>query len=195
MQTNSSVNHHIIFIPGLKDNDNKTLAYRFFAFYCKRKGITLHFFKMGWQDNESFDKKLQKLIKLIDDLATGDNKVGLIGSSAGGSVALNAFAKRSDNISKVINICGRLRAGQNVRPSLEQVARKSLAFKESVLTFEKIEPSLTKVQRQKVITIRGIYDEIVPVSTIPLEGAVNKKILCIEHSLSIRIAFFSIQDC
>lgn len=69
-------------------------------------------------------------------------------------------------------------------PSLDFVARYNPAFKESVLLFENInENKLTKKDKEKILTIRPIWDETVPKTTVSLAGAKNIVIPTIEHSI------------
>lgn len=173
--------HHVVYVPGLDDSRK---GYEFLVNKWRFYGIVPHVHRVGWSDGEkSFEPKLKKLVSEIDSLIKKGHIVSLVGYSAGGSAVLNAFIEQP-KINAVVNLCGRLRAGENVRPSLEWAARKSSAFKESVLMFEKREPLMRKEQREKVLTLSPIWDEIVPKTTISLPGATNKTLPSIEHTLS-----------
>lgn len=143
---------------------------------------------MGWKDDEKFGTRLANLLKNIDKEIQVGRKVNLIGISAGGSMALNVFAERQNTVNKVINVCGRLRSGIQVRPSLERASREIISFRDSVLKFEQSKLRIDKNKRVKIITIKGLYDEIVPVSTVILESTSNRRLICIGHSLTIFIA-------
>ena len=54
--------------------------------------------------------------------------------------------------------------------------------------FERSESKLTIHDREKVLTIRPLIDEIVPTSTVTIKNAKNIRIPCIEHALSITAA-------
>lgn len=177
--------HHLVVVPGLGGEN------RWFGIIVdswEKYGFTTHICDIGWRDGERFQPKLQRLIKIIDDLRSDGNIVSLVGTSAGGSAVLNAFCDRRDKVYRVVNICGRLRAGKKVFPSLEIASRTSTSFKESVLLFEKRESCLTKKDKSKILTMRALFDEIVPASTTILPGATNIQILSIEHILSIIMA-------
>lgn len=137
------------------------------------RGVKVHVFRPDWNTEDTFNPKLERLLKVIDELTEQDHVVSLVGQSAGGSAAMNAFAKRPDKINGVVVVAGRLRSGENVSPTLEKAKKKSEAFKDSVLSFEKIEPNLTPEQRKRVMTITMLQDTVVPPSTVPLEGATN----------------------
>lgn len=176
-----SKEHHIIYIPGLNDQRK---GYEFLINSWKIYGIIPHVHRVGWHDEEkSFKPKLKKLIEEVDKYLGEGNIVSLVGGSAGGSAVLNTLVEQP-KINAVVNLCGRLRAGEDVFPSLELAARKSPAFKESVLLFESVEPKMQSEQRKKVLNLIPIYDEIVPKSTASLKGATNKTLPSVEHMLS-----------
>lgn len=178
--------HNLIVVPGLSGD---SFLFSGIVNSWKKFGFIPHVHDVGWKDGEnSFIPKLQRLIKHIDDLSKDGNLVSLVGTSAGGSAIINAFCERKDKVYKVINICGRLRAGEKVSPSLEVAAKSSKSFYESVKLCEERQKTLKSEDRKKILTIRPIYDEIVPTSTTTLEGAKNIKIFSVEHSLSIGAA-------
>lgn len=175
-----SKKHHVIYIPGLDDSRK---GYELLINKWKLYKVIPHVYRIGWKDEESFEPKLNKLVKYIDALTKEGDRVSLVGASAGGSAALNAYVKRP-NIYRVVNLCGRLREGKNVRPTLEWASRKSIAFNESVKMFESWEPKMTTEQRSRVLTLTPLLDEIVPKTTVFLKGANNKTLFSIEHAIS-----------
>jgi hypothetical protein len=181
-----SKEHHVLVVPGL---GGENAGFRKIVDPWKKYGFTPHVHDVRWKDGENeFQPKLERLIAVIDELHSHDGIVSLVGTSAGGSAVLNAFFDRKDKIHRVVNVCGRLRAGQNVYPTLEDASQKSLAFKNSVTLFENREPQLTDEERNKILTIRALFDEIVPTSTTILQGATNIQIFSVEHILSIAVA-------
>ena len=127
----------IIYIPGLNDQSflNKTFN-NLFKILWKRFGYEIYIIQPHWQEESVFSSKLKLITDKIDELSNNDYEVYLIGQSAGGSAALNAFTERKSKVKKVINVCGRIKKGDNISPTLEQASRNSPAFKESVLLFE-----------------------------------------------------------
>ncbi len=98
--------------------------------------------------------------KKIDELSDKEYEISLFGQSAGGTAVLNAYIERKN---KIVNICGRLRKGKNVFPSLETAAKGNPAFVESVLLFEnQNEKKLTTEDRKKILTIKPLWDGVVP---------------------------------
>jgi esterase/lipase len=151
----------------------------------EKEGFTTHIYDVHWYDERDFEFKLNDLLKQIDMLHQQGVKVSIIGTSAGGSMALNVFYARKEAISRVVNICGRLRAGKGVYPSLEQAAKKSKSFEESVRRCESGESLLGTQDRERILTMRALYDEVVPTSTSVINGAENRQVLSIEHMLTI----------
>ncbi len=177
--------HHLVMIPGLNDQEFfQKKAMDFVAWYWKRYGVGCHVVAPNWEDGEPFAPKLKSVLKEIDLLAGKGYDVSIVGVSAGGSVALNAFAMRKDVVKGVVNGTGRLKAGVGVRPSLEWAARNSRSFKESVLMFEKKnEQTLSRNDRKRVMTLRPVLDEIVPSSTVAVSGADNRVMPVVGHLL------------
>lgn len=173
--------HNVVFAPGLGD-DNPLLRWEMKRF--ESNGFVVHVHPAPWGNkNEELKPKLERLIRLIENLAASGDKVSLVGISAGASLVLNAYILKTNKITGVVNLFGRLRSKSS--PSLNFAARNSSAFKESVLMFEKNETKLTNADRKKILTVRAMFDETVPLSTTPLAGAKNIQVPLIEHTLSI----------
>lgn len=178
--------HYIIMIPGLNDQfPLQKMAMRAAAGFWKRFGVIAHVVEPHWEEGKTFAPKLDIILDKIDQLVMNGNKVSVLGLSAGGSAALNAFTLRKNVLNGVVNGTGRLRAGANVRPSLEWASRNSPAFAKSVFLFEnKNEKTLTAKDRKRILTLRPIWDEIVPSSTVAVPGADNRVIPVVSHLLS-----------
>lgn len=176
--------HHVIYIPGLNDQHplNRNLA-KLLPLYWNRFGVTTHVISPHWEEGNSFGPKLKLILKEIDKISHLEHTITLIGQSAGGSAAMNAFCERRNMIKKVVNITGRLKKGKDVKPTLEWASRQSPAFKESVLLFERVnEQTLRLSDREKITTIRPFWDETVPSVTVGIKGATNIVVPFPEHS-------------
>lgn len=177
--------HHIVYAPGLNDQNplNKRLTAVIPKFW-KPYGFHGHSVSPHWEEGKSFGPKLETIVNKVDMLLDQGHKVSLIGFSAGGSAVLNAFAERRKEIHGVVNVAGRVREGIQVFPSLDDAAKYSPAFKESVLLFErKNEPTFSASDRKKIMTIRPWWDEAVPASTVDIHDAFNTTAPIIEHVL------------
>jgi len=185
LNTRSRVEHTIVFVPGLGDDEWKM---RLVFGLWRRRGFIPIVYNMHWRDGGHFENKLQNLLQVVDkNLKKG--KVSLIGTSAGGSAVANVLLARKDKIMSVVNVCGRLRRGLRMGlRSFESMTKTSVAFAESVAQFEDHEFVLTAQDRKKILTIHPLFDELVPPETTMIEGATNLVIPSIEHGLSIVIA-------
>ena len=180
-----SKEHSLIVVPGL-GGENQML--KMIVDSWSKHGINGYIHDAGWRGNEeTFQTKLEKLINQVDKLSI-KGKVSLLGTSAGGSAVINTFNERKNKIYKVVNVCGRLRTGFDVYPTLETASRSSISFKQSVLLCEKVQRSFNEEDRKKVITIRPLFDKTVPISTMTIVGARNERIISVGHVFSIALA-------
>ena len=177
--------NHVIIIPGLGNNvDLHILASNRWI----RFGIIPHVFDTKWKTEEKgFSEKFERALKLVDSLVNKNSKISIVGNSAGSSFALNLFGKRRKEISRVVINCGRVRDGDWPWFTFDQATASSPSFKESVLMSQKLEKTLTISDRKKILTLRPLFDEVVPPSTVPIKGALNKITPSLEHSLSIAL--------
>ncbi len=144
---------------------------------------------MPWQGTEQdFEPKLERLTALIDTYHTDGYTVSLLGTSAGGSAVINAHTMRKEKIHKIINVCGRVRKGENVTPTLEQASRKNKSFYDSVIRCEANLKKLAPDDCKKFLTFRPLFDELVPSNTVSVLGGTNILVPAIEHLLSISLA-------
>lgn len=177
----SAAKYHMVIIPGLSDHATgieKLLNNRFPA-------AQIHIYRVPWKnDKESYDLKITRFLDFLDSLTVSKAKIVLVGISAGGSFATNAYAKRKKHIHKVINVCGRLRAGRRVHIPMWLASVKSKAFVESVQASERNLEKFTASDRKKFMTMKSLFDEMVPRQTVTLEGATNVVIPMVEHVLS-----------
>jgi len=177
--------NHVIVIPGLGNNVKK---HELVMEGWKKYGIIPHVFDIKWKTEENgFQPKLDQALRLIDSLTNKNAKISIIGNSAGSSFALNIFGERKQQINKVIINCGRVRDGDWPWFTFGEATESSPSFKESVLRAQKLEKTLINNDRKKILTLRPLFDEVVPPFTVPIKGATNKIVPSIEHSISIAL--------
>lgn len=182
-----SCEHHVIISPGI-GGEIEGLK---FATKNWQEGYDIYpeVIQTVWKNEIGLRPKLKKVTDLIDSLVAKGNLVSLIGTSASGSLMLNAFIERKDVIEKVVNIGGFLRPGNGKGSrSFDARGADSIAFKESVLRFAELESTLTSEDKKKILTVRPYWDELVPPETVVIKGALNKKIPMVEHVLGITTA-------
>lgn len=175
--------HHIIVVPGLGNHIDNHIK---LTTQWEKYGLTPHVFNAKWRiEEKGLKPKLEEALKLVDSLSKKGNKVSLMGNSAGSSFVLNVFSLRKSRIHKVIINCGRVRTGDWPWFTFTQATATSPSFREAVLEAERIGEKLIKEDRRKILTIRPLFDELVPTYTVPIRGAKNITIPIIEHAISI----------
>lgn len=174
----------VIFVPGLSDRVGNL---KIITKWWSRKGVLPYVTNFGWKDDDyDFDYKLESLIKLAKKLSQ-KNKVSIVGTSAGGSAAFNAFLDKPEIIDKAVSVCGRLRPG-DLR-LFDKSTSSSPTFKTSVLKLYSREIKIPKDITRRMMTISPIFgDEIVPSDTSYLNDAYNIKVPTGEHIFSIAMS-------
>lgn len=177
--------NHVIVIPGLGNNVKK---HQWVMEEWKKFGIIPHVFDTKWKTEENgFQPKLDQALRLVDSLTNKNTRISIVGNSAGSSFALNIFGERKKQINKIVINCGRVRDGDWPWFSFDQATKLSPSFRESVLRAQKIEKTFTNIDRKKILTLRPLFDEVVPPSTVPIYVAKNIIVPSVEHSLSIAL--------
>lgn len=187
--SNDMHNHSVIIVPGLGDRIQLTMLA---TYTWRRSGLRPIVHSFAWKNSdESFELKLQCLLRCIDRELSHNRTVSLIGSSAGGSAVVNAFQKRKSQIHKVVNICGRLRRGEIDGPrAFSRATAGYPSFADSVRTSERFLNIMPTSLAARFLTIRPQFgDEIVPPNTTTIMGARNMTIPTGEHMLSIALAY------
>lgn len=176
---------HVVIIPGL---GNEIQKHVWASNLWKKSGIVPHVFDAKWKTEEKgFRKKLDDALKLVDSLIASGKKVSIVGNSAGSSLAINIFGERRGKIHRIVANCGRVRTGDWPWFTFDQATASSPSFKESVLRSERVISELSVTEKKKILTLRPLFDEIVPPFTVPIEGATNKIFPSIEHVITIAL--------
>ncbi len=170
---------HVIYITGLGDR-KATWQHRAVKSW-RLYGVTPHFFRVGWADDETFSYKFKELLKLIDDLEKNGEKVGLVAVSAGASMALHAFVERRSVIG-VVTICGKLQRPETV---VEYVKRENPAFAESMTLLPTTLRNLTPSMRRRLYCIYPLSDHRVSVADQCIKGANRRRVYSFGHVLTI----------
>ena len=148
----------VLFIPGLGDDKirGENLAIRL----LKPWGLDGEYFPIFWYKKDDFKLKLTELNKRITELNSEGRRVVLVGYSAGASAAINALSANKEKVSRI-----------KLNPK----------FGGSVELLKKSLPDLDAEQRAKVLSIRPIFDETVPVKDTIIQGAKNKRVFMVGH--------------
>lgn len=185
---------HVIYITGLGD-DMPSLQKRAIKTW-KMYGVEPIFFQSNWESKETFDKKIERLCKTINDsyLASSDKKVGLIAASAGVSIALHAYAQQTNKVAGVVSICGKIGRPEYV---LDRIKRRSPTFARSMDMLPQTLSLLSSAERERVLCVVPFFDEVVATKDQVLEGALVRRSWSIEHAITIgyQLVFGAYKNC
>jgi pimeloyl-ACP methyl ester carboxylesterase len=174
---------HIIYLPGL--GDDKPFQ-RLLVSWWWMLGVKVHYHHTGWSDkNETFEDKLQRLLDQIDALTTSGRTVSLIGTSAGASMALNAYSVRKEHIRRVVLVCGKI---QHIETVSDDYYRQNPAFRGSLELLGSSLRRLTKVDTAKMLIVQPEYDDVVAREDMIIPGVSVMPISTSGHAKSIAAA-------
>jgi len=173
---------HVIYVPGL--GDYRTRLQRLAPRYWGLFGVVGRFYLMRWNDKEAFAPKLARLLDLIDKLGADGSRVCLVGTSAGASAVLVAYAARLDKVAGVVCICGKINHPETIRPARFV---ENPAFKEYLAELQKILPKLGPEARSRIMSIHPMSDMIVPPADTVIPGAHERSVPTAGHAFSIAV--------
>lgn len=178
--------HHVIILPGLSD---RVSHIAWVTQWWRKEGLEPHVLRVGWHDeSKDIRTNLDRIISYVDTFAN-TGRLSIVGTSAGGSAALNILVEKPDRVERAVNICGRLRAGTHTWRSLDRMSATSQSFKQSVLLCEQKQAMISQSLKHRIMTVSARFgDELVPQDTSTLAGAHNLTIPTIGHGLSIAMA-------
>lgn len=179
----TSMTHHVIYVPGLGDHYARAqpLAPKYWEVF----GLKGHYYAMKWRGAEAFAPKLERLLQMIDELSEDGDKVSLVGTSAGASAVLVAYAVRQDKVTGVVCVCGKINHPETISSEL---FAKNPAFKEALARLQQVLPKLSQDARARIMSMRPLRDKIVPPADTIIPGAYGKLIPTAGHGFSICVA-------
>jgi len=169
----------IIIIPGIFKRESFLDK---FNDYCLKNNLDAEIFRIEWLEKDMYKLNEEKLIKKIKGYSKKYDKIYLIGTSAGGSVAVNTYSKLNGLVNKVICICAPLKEEGLTLALGEMISDK---FKDSLSSAVRSLESLDKKLRNNILSFIPLYDELVPLRAMRFGGIKSKKIDSREHLLSI----------
>jgi hypothetical protein len=167
---------HLIYIPGLGD-DNPTGQERAVRLWPKW-GVHSELFQMNWGDGKAWEPKFQRLLDRIDNLNAANNDIALIGASAGATAVINAYAARIDKIVGCVIIAGKVNHPERIG---QQIRQKNPAFETSAFDCETALQTIDQIDRHKILSLYGIFDETVYKLDSRIPGARNRMAPVIGH--------------
>lgn len=154
----------LLHLNGLGRGHHRITEKLFVGLY-RNIGIDVYPLDINWYGGESFDEMMGKVLVEAGKMLKTSGRLIIMGTSAGGSLGLNAFHELSQGNVCFINDRGRLRVGDYLptdRNSLQGRSHGSLAFRESVINAELILDKLTNEQKQRILIMTAAVDLVVP---------------------------------
>jgi predicted alpha/beta hydrolase family esterase len=171
---------HILYISGFGDKYDR-LRLRCLSWW-KFSGVTVELIPMKWESG-TFEQKLARIDTAINR-AKG-KKVVVIGESAGGSMAVHTYARRANDIYKVMTLCGKNTHPEGVS---ESYYVHYPAFRESMNQLNASIETLTHKQKSEFVSIHPLYDPTVPVRETLLPGCRQMRLWTVGHFTAIVLA-------
>ncbi len=171
----------VIFIPGLGDVPDPRFQLALVRSW-KKYGVEPETFLMRWADNELWQVKFDRLLKRIDELNKEGYAVGLVGASAGASVAINAFAERPDIIVGVVLVAGKVNRPGSIGSDLK---KNNTALPVSVSLTGSSLDKLSPAKKLRILSRHAFMDNYVHRSDSLIPGAINQTVPSIGHVLTI----------
>lgn len=187
---------HVLYFNGLglgKTRKRELLAMRYLA----KHGIEVTHASVDWYAGESFTDLLDHMVALTKEQVKEHGEIILVGSSAGGSLAINVLGKLHDPSISVVTLCSRLNEMPLKRwdkRSLSLMAhlgtkQPSQAFFDSVSYCTKSTiPKLTDEDKERIITAQQWADFVVPRPTMTIPGVQTYKVPGLGHGWGIAMA-------
>ena len=171
---------HLIFIPGL--GDAKPTFQRLAVKTWRLYGVDSELFQMNWADGEAWSSKYERLLDRIDRLTSADRKVALVGASAGGAAAINAFADRRGRIAGVVLISGKIQRPEAIGQKIRQ---QNPAFAAAADACPAALKRLDSDARSRIQSRFALFDETVWIRDSMVDGADNVRVFTVGHALTI----------
>lgn len=184
---------HALFFNGLS-NGTARKREQLAIDYLAKRGIIVDHIGIDWRSDESFEQLLKRVTKITKEKLKEHGKLVLVGSSAGGSLAINTLGAIQDKNLSAITLCSRLHLAKlpwwdwrNLkRMAYLGKAKASQSFYDSVTYCTKTTiPKLTKEDKERIIIVQQLADDVVPRSTMSIDGVKTYKVAALGHGWGI----------
>jgi len=186
---------HVLFLNGLSDGTTRKRE-QFAIKYLAKHDIIVEHIPVNWRSEESFADLLERLTKITRQKLKEHGQLLLIGSSAGGSLALNVFKRVDSKNLYAITLCSRLHDVQLPwwdwrtmdRMAYMGTPKASQKFVDSVAyCTDKIIPALTVKDKKRIVIVQQLADGVVPRPTMSINDAQTYKVFAIGHGWGIAL--------
>lgn len=171
--------HYIVYIPGL--GDNYDALRRFLLFFWRLYGVRVEYVSMKWYDGRPYNEKYKRVTAAIQNAQALGYTVSVIGESAGGSMAMNVFA-RNEKLHRLVSLCG---VNSYTTPISPRIFQRGPAFKESVSILNASQADVVKTRVQRITSITARYDPVVPIKSNIIPNARQVTVWSMGHFTTI----------
>lgn len=172
--------HYVIYVPGIRDDQ---LYVQSLLIQCWRlQGVRPVMCAMPWFGKEPFDPKLARLVAAIDTYKRHGHEVSLVGTSAGASAVLQAYAQRKDAIQSMALICGKINRPDTVS---RRLYARNPAFETSMERLQNVLRQLCKSDKRKIHSFYSPADTTVPHADTVIEGVEEYRLPALRHMWAI----------
>lgn len=171
----------VIYIPGLGDGYDRArqLAVR----YWNSDAVTVCFVAMKWsRKTESFEQKYERIMEVARVARQTNEKIVLVGESAGGAMALYTLRQAGSAIDYVVTVCG-YNHGASGLARYHETAHP--AFYALMPRVDEIVGTMTADERRKITTVYSRLDRVVTPDHTLIVGADARSSTIPGHGLSI----------
>lgn len=191
-----------LYINGLGDGAT-TPKDKIVRWWWQHAGLDIQHAHINWYEGKNLEDKLNAVEQKVDGMLSSFGGVAIIGSSAGGSLAVNSFGRLRDRNVCAVSAHGRLSAGDypdSHRMSLHHRAhldtsKPSQGFFDSVVMAEtQVIPTLSEQDKKRLLILTQLTDLVVPLDTVSIEGVQQHRSVALGHSGGFVAHFLANRD-
>jgi len=179
-----------LYVNGLGDG-RTTAKDKLVRWWWQRAGLDVWHAHINWYDGKRLEDKLKTIESKVTQMLSEFGGVAIVGSSAGGSLAINSFYALRDRNVCAVSAHGRLGAGDyrdGHKMSLHHRARldgdkPSRSFYDSVKRVETdVIPKLEDQDKERLLILTQLTDLVVPLDLMEIDGVQQHRSFAFGHS-------------
>lgn len=139
---------------------------------------------MSWEKDTPWNKKLQQVLDRIDELAADNIPVAVIGTSAGATAAISAYAQRRKQVVGCVVIAGKVNHPETI--GAEYRRHNPALFAASTQCAHDL-ATLSLNDRKNILSLYATVDTVVEKNDSIIRSAVNKRLFSFGHIATIAL--------
>lgn len=172
--------HVVLYVPGLGDKKRWLIWLQQQTFQLWRlRGMRVEIVRMKWAEAVPLKPRFDALLSRIDELHASGSRVSLVGTSAGASAVVSAYALKPKQVNGVVTICGKLKGDLP-----DTIKELNPCFAESFAMLQKYLGKLSASDKRRIMALYPLRDSVVPPEEATIDGAQNVQVSCVGHNLT-----------